>query len=74
MNTFLRKERDFSILLLRGAGQYLPKVALPEPALNGRREAARRLRSPSIITVNQRHAGAGAGSRRLPPPGGPGRP
>ena len=58
-NTFLRKERAFSILLLRDAGHHLPEAAWPGPALEGQREAARWPRYlPSIITVNQQHAGA----------------
>lgn len=69
-NTFLRKERAFSILLLWGLGHHLPEAEWPEPALEGRREAARWPRClPSIITVNQQHAGARVpAAGRLPPP------
>lgn len=68
-NTFLRKERAFSILLLRGAGHHLPEATWPEPALMGQCEAAHRPRClTSIFTVNEQPAGArvpAVGARRL---------
>lgn len=68
-NTFLRKERAFFILLLRGAGHHLPEATWPEPALMGQCEAAHRPRClPSIFTVNEQPAGAwvpAVGARHL---------